>query len=256
MKPRTGWSRGTGRRPFWLLHVLLLVLLSGSATAAEVRIHHAEEFVLPPKALPAADVKLMEHYVLSWQSARRFYTLLLTIFAGLAVMLAMIGIYGVLSNLVTSRVLLEPVVLHARAVEAGNRYVLQGERLRDVEHGALLAADHCRDVSILEILDRSAEVEGEVLRVAHVREHLRPSVARLDDLGCVPIRFTRERDDVGCDLGEPDCEQEDHHQADDGAEKGWTTRHPPENRRRPRRDQRRTHSLTDRFARRRTRRYR
>lgn len=56
------------------------------------------------KDLSAAEVKPMEHYVREWQSARRFNTLLLTIFAGLAVVLAMIGIYGVLSNLVTSRV--------------------------------------------------------------------------------------------------------------------------------------------------------
>jgi ABC-type antimicrobial peptide transport system permease subunit len=39
-----------------------------------------------------------------WLSQRRFNTLLLEIFAGLALILAMMGIYGVLSNLVASRI--------------------------------------------------------------------------------------------------------------------------------------------------------
>jgi hypothetical protein len=42
------------RRPYRLVHVLLLFLLAGSAGAAEVRIHHAEEFALPAKALPTS----------------------------------------------------------------------------------------------------------------------------------------------------------------------------------------------------------
>lgn len=46
----------------------------------------------------------MEHYVDEWLSQRRFNTVLLEIFAGLALVLRMMGIYGVLSNLVASRV--------------------------------------------------------------------------------------------------------------------------------------------------------
>jgi len=53
---------------------------------------------------PAAEVVPMEHYVDVWLSQRRFNTLLLEIFAGLALILAMMGIYGVLSNLVASRI--------------------------------------------------------------------------------------------------------------------------------------------------------
>jgi predicted permease len=47
--------------------------------------------------LPAADVRPMEYYVDEWLSQRRFNTVLLEIFAGLALVLGMMGIYGVLT---------------------------------------------------------------------------------------------------------------------------------------------------------------
>lgn len=53
--------------------------------------------------IPAV-VKTMDFYLDQWQSQRKFNTLLMAIFAGLALGLAMMGIYGVLSNLVASRV--------------------------------------------------------------------------------------------------------------------------------------------------------
>jgi len=54
--------------------------------------------------LPADKVLTMDYYMNDILAQRKFNTLLIGIFAVLALLLAMLGIYGVLSNLVASRV--------------------------------------------------------------------------------------------------------------------------------------------------------
>ena len=56
------------------------------------------------KDVPSDKVLTMDYHLEWWQSQRKFNTLLMGTFAGLALLLAMLGIYGVLSNLVASRV--------------------------------------------------------------------------------------------------------------------------------------------------------
>ncbi|MEP6961848.1 MAG: ABC transporter permease, partial [Acidobacteriota bacterium] len=55
------------------------------------------------KSLMTADVKTMEGYVQDWQALRRFGLILLCTFAAIALVLAMVGVYSVLTNLVASR---------------------------------------------------------------------------------------------------------------------------------------------------------
>jgi putative ABC transport system permease protein len=55
------------------------------------------------KSLPTNKIETMEHHLHPWVSQRQFNTLLMSVFAGLALLLAMIGVYGVLANMVAAR---------------------------------------------------------------------------------------------------------------------------------------------------------
>ncbi|MCC6364609.1 MAG: ABC transporter permease [Bryobacterales bacterium] len=56
------------------------------------------------RGLTLETVRPLEYWVDQWQSQRKFNTLLLSVFAGLALLLAIAGIYSVLANVVASRV--------------------------------------------------------------------------------------------------------------------------------------------------------
>jgi putative ABC transport system permease protein len=80
----------------------------------------------------------LEHWVDEWQAQRRFNTLLLSAFAGLALLLALAGIYSVLSNVVASRAreIGIRVAIGARPLEIG-RLVL-GQSIQPVVAGLAL----------------------------------------------------------------------------------------------------------------------
>jgi len=101
-----GVEKGTRPQIFWpslkLSKATLVVRTRGAPRALTTAIQNAVSSI--DKALPMNEVETMDDHLNWWQSQRKFNTLLLLIFAGLALVLAMMGIYGVLANLVASRV--------------------------------------------------------------------------------------------------------------------------------------------------------
>jgi predicted permease len=94
------------------------------------------------KSLPLVDVKTMEGYVSDAMAAPRFDTVLLGIFAGLALLLTAIGLYGVISYSVTQRMheMGIRIALGAQSTDILRMIMRQGLLLAMVGVGIGLAA--------------------------------------------------------------------------------------------------------------------
>ncbi|HEY1220113.1 MAG: ABC transporter permease [Bryobacteraceae bacterium] len=101
-----GVENGTRPTVFWpalaLGHATLVVRSALPPRALATAVRNAIRSV--DRLLPAPEVKSMQYWVDVWLSQRTFNTLLPGIFASLALLLGMLGIYGVLANLVASHI--------------------------------------------------------------------------------------------------------------------------------------------------------
>jgi len=101
-----GAERGSRPQIFWaslgMTSASVLVRTAGPPAAFSGALREAVRGV--DKELAASNIETMDQYAGYWTAPRKFYTLVMAIFAGLGLVLAATGIYGVLSNLVASRV--------------------------------------------------------------------------------------------------------------------------------------------------------
>ena len=95
-RPQIFWPNLANRSASLIVHTTIASEAAASALRRTV-------FGLD-RALTLETVRPLDYWVDQWQSQRKFNTLLLSVFAGLALLLAVAGIYSVLANVVASRV--------------------------------------------------------------------------------------------------------------------------------------------------------
>lgn len=100
-----GTENGPRPQMFWpylkLSKATLLVRTHGTPAAMTKSLQAAVAEL--DKDLPTNKIETLNHHLQYWLSQKQFNTLLMAVFAGLALLLAMIGVYGVLANMVASR---------------------------------------------------------------------------------------------------------------------------------------------------------
>jgi predicted permease len=107
----------------------LITKTTGNTTAADAVIRQAVHDVDPN--LPLSNVKTMERRISESLGPQRFATNLLAVFAGLAILLAAVGLYGLISYSVTERTneIGIRMALGARPVDVLKMVVTQGAKL-------------------------------------------------------------------------------------------------------------------------------